>query len=334
LIAAACTLFFVRLRQAYQKEDEDQIESLGMSRAFGSFITRFGGPASIVILSIAALSLFLAVNVLLYSSLFRNYPQGLYDAIKTFQFWTKTGTQVHVHPWHTYLVWMWRKESIVLLLGAAGIGMAMWLGRNAFAVFTSLWAFGLILAYSLIPYKTPWLILNFIVPLSIAAGYAVEGIYRRAKNTRWSILVVITGIVALGVSAYQAITLNFINYDDPRYVYVYAHTYREFLPMVEEITRAADLAGTGKETEISVMSPEYWPLPWYLRDYPRVKFYGRLTGSTDPIIMAQDSQEAALRAVLGSSYVMIRSSATPGGAFPLRPTVNLVLFVRSDLAKR
>jgi hypothetical protein len=37
--------------------------------------------------------------------------------------------------------------------------------KNSFALFCALWAFGLIAAYSLIPYKTPWLVLNFVVPL-------------------------------------------------------------------------------------------------------------------------------------------------------------------------
>ena len=41
-------------------------------------------------------------------------------------------------------------------------------------MFAALWSIGEIAAYSLIPYKTPWLMLNMTAPLALAAGYACE----------------------------------------------------------------------------------------------------------------------------------------------------------------
>ena len=29
----------------------------------------------------------------------------------------------------------------------------------------------------MIPYKTPWLMLNFVVPLALISGYAIQAIY-------------------------------------------------------------------------------------------------------------------------------------------------------------
>ena len=37
-------------------------------------------------------------------------------------------------------------------------------------------------------------------------------------------------------------------------------------------------AGTGLDTGVVIVSPDYWPLPWYLRDYPRAGFFGTIAG--------------------------------------------------------
>jgi predicted membrane-bound mannosyltransferase len=229
---------------------------------------------------------------------------------------------------------MLKEESPVMLLGSVGVVLAIWRGSNRFAVFTALWTLGTFAAYSLIPYKTPWLMLTFLVPLAIMGGYAFEEIYKQARARKQPLVALAIAVVAFGVLGYQTLALNFSHYDDPSYVYAYAHTYREFLPMVDEINRAAKLAGTGEQTEITVTSPEYWPLPWYIRNYPRVKFYGRLMPSEDPIVIGIESQELELRFLLSGHYVMIKSSSKPSGAFPLRPGVDLVLFVRRDLTPR
>lgn len=333
VIALASTLVFIRFRKLLEAPENEQprIEPHDSPPVSSWSVKRFGGASSLVVLTIAAISVFLTINLLFYSSFFKNYPQGVFDAIQTFKFWTKTGTQVHVHPWSTYLSWMWRKETVLLLFGTVGIGLAMWRGRNPFAVFSALWAFGIVLAYSLIPYKTPWLMLNFALPLAIVAGYAVQEIYRQAKSSSWQAVPLVIGAAALSLSIYQTVTLNFFRYDDPTYVYVYAHTYRDFLPLVDEINRIADRAGTGKRTEITVTAPEYWPLPWYLKDYTQTKFPGRLLPTTNPIVVGSDLQAPELQALLGARYVVVRSKSNPLGTFPLRPHQDLVLLVRDDL---
>jgi predicted membrane-bound mannosyltransferase len=76
-----------------------------------------------------------------------------------------------------YLVWLFRLEAPLLLLGAAGAAIVVLKPKNSFAVFSALWSFGLIAAYSLIPYKTPWLMLNFVIPLALISGYTIQAIY-------------------------------------------------------------------------------------------------------------------------------------------------------------
>jgi uncharacterized protein (TIGR03663 family) len=257
-------------------------------------IDRFGGPWKLTIWLLVAVIIFVGLNVLFYSSFFRNYPQGVYDSVRTFQFWTKTGKLQHVHPLTTYIYWLVRQESPVLSLGILGAAMVVWRPRNTFALFVALWGFGILAAYSLISYKTPWLGLSFIIPLALIGGYAIQQIYEESSGH----LGLAAGILALAIaiSGYQTIDLNFFNYDndDQYYVYVYAHTRRETLEMLKEIDRIAERTKEGGQTGITIVAPEYWPLPWYFRQVP--------------------------------------SGLNPAGSYSLRPGVNFLLYVRRDLA--
>src|SRR6266498_732740 len=279
----------------------------------GELFERVGGTTRLAIWLAIAFVIFIAVNLLFYSSFFTNYPQGIHDALKTFQFWTKTGKEAHVHPFLTYIWWLLLQESPVLTFGLLGALLVVLKPAKSFALFLALWAFGLIAAYSLIAYKTPWLALNFILPLALTSGLAIEWFYeelgKREIGARMR-LSIIVGIVLLGIGplpgvvrafeqkkihgktfipAYQTVDLNFINYDndDRYYVYVYAHTRREILKLVDEINALAQRAHQGGETGITIVSPDYWPLPWYLRDYKRAGYYGHMTPSTEPIIIAK-----------------------------------------------
>ena len=296
------------------------------------FIDRFGGPWKLTIWLLVAVIIFVGLNVLFYSSFFRNYPKGVYDSVRTFQFWTKTGKLQHVHPLTTYIYWLVRQESPVLSLGILGAAMVVWRPRNAFALFVALWGFGILAAYSLISYKTPWLGLSFIIPLALIGGYALQQIYEESSGH----LGLPAGILALAVaiSSYQTIDLNFFNYDndDQYYVYVYAHTRRETLEMLKEIDRIAERTKEGGQTGITIVAPEYWPLPWYFRDYKRVGYNGRMTTTTEPIIIASEGQSAEMQSMFGDRYRQVPSGLNPAGSYSLRPGVNFLLYVRRDLA--
>jgi predicted membrane-bound mannosyltransferase/uncharacterized membrane protein YhaH (DUF805 family) len=322
---------------------------------------------------LSALGVCAMVGVLFYSS-FSTNPQGVTDSLKTFQFWTKTGKEAHQHPRSTYIWWLLQQESPLLVLGALGAIVAVLRPSKSFALFSALWAFGLLAAYSLIAYKTPWLALNFIVPLALVSGVAIGWLYEElakweiSKRARWytvaGILLIAIGPlagfarifddVAYGVSdrsfkgfasmdvhwntfipGHQTIDLNFLNYDNDNryYVYVYAHTRRETLKLVEEINKVAERTHQGDQTGITIVSPDYWPLPWYLRDYKRVGYHGRMTPSTEPIIIAKQDQAAEVQATFGDRYQQIQSGFNTAGSFPLRPGVDLLLYTRRELVR-
>jgi len=330
LIALAMTLIYMRLfgrSAAPAKARKKRKTSTGVG--LSDFVFELGGPINITLWLVLAVLVFVGLNILFYSSFFTNYPKGIYDALRTFDFWSKTGKEAHVHPITTYIKWLIKQESPLIILGSLGAIAAVFSRKRPVALFCSLWAFGLTAAYSLVPYKTPWLVLNFVVPLAIAAGYAIQTIYEFDRGQLR--LPAVFLLAAVCVNSYQMVDLNFVNYDndDTYYVYVYAHTKRDTNQLVDEINKYARRASQGN-TGITIMSPDYWPLPWYLRNYSRVGYYGRLTQTVEPIVIANETQRAEVEGTLGGSYRLVPSGSGTG-AFALRPGVDLLLYVRGDL---
>jgi uncharacterized protein (TIGR03663 family) len=299
-----------------------------LSDWFNETIERLGGTAVVGMWFLVALLVFVGVGVLFYSSFTTNW-KGVSDSLSTFAVWSKTGQTAHKHDHITYIKWLLAEESSLLALGAAGAVVAVLKPKNSFALFAAFWAFGILAAYSLVPYKTPWLTLNFIVPLAIVSGYLFQAIYDHGGMGLLRPIAII-GVVAICIAGCQTITLNFLHYDDDSYVYVYAHSRREMLNLVEDIDKIAQRTNGG-DTGITIVSRDYWPLPWYFRDYKRVGYFGAMSPSTEPVIIASENQRAEAEARFGTQYRLIDSGLNPDGSFALRPGVDLLLFVRRDV---
>lgn len=295
---------------------------------FAEILARFRGPSDAVWSLLGGIVVFLVLAFILFSSFLGNYPRGLHDAVGALKFWVNVGATQQRHGFGTYIFWLAREETLMLVLGITGTVVAA-VKQQRFAFFAGLWAFGLLTAYSLIPYKTPWLTLNFIIPLAIVAGYTVEVAYRKleahSKTAAWTW----GAFFAIGIatSAYSAIRLNFYHYDNDRDPYVYVQTQRGFLSLVETINKIAFRSGSGDQTSIAIMSPDYWPLPWYLRDYTRAGYYNRISDVNADIVIGSEWQALQLALKLGENYERI-------GAYPLRPGVILVLFARRTPRER
>ncbi|HEX3155008.1 MAG TPA: flippase activity-associated protein Agl23, partial [Candidatus Angelobacter sp.] len=213
LIAIPCTIVFLRLRNR-----ADKIPPLLPEVVPGTDARRTKK------LYLLAVALFAAIAILLYSSFFTN-PRGILDSVLTFIYWTKTGrTGIYNREWSTYFSWLWQEEAPVLLLGSLGTVVALIRERSYLTVFCAFWSIGIFAAYSLVPYKTPWLALSIILPLAIMAGDLIGQAYQ--PGTR-AITVIIAG-AAIAFSLYQAIDISFVNYDNDAYAYIYAHTKRDF----------------------------------------------------------------------------------------------------------
>jgi len=106
--------------------------------------------------------------------------------------------------------------------------------------------------------------------------------------------------------------------------YVYSHTTRDLVRFVGNIREAAALGPEGKATLVRIMAPEYWPLPWYLRDFSRVGYTNEIPDDPEaPIIVTTPELAEVLRPRLEGEYAM-----DFGG---LRHGYLLVAFIRRDL---
>lgn len=305
------------------KGGEDDIADEGLNRA--NFSEAIGTGADRWLIWTAGALMLIYVFVLFFSSFF-TYPEGVKKAFEAYAIWTKTGTRDHTdNGWQAYLEWAWQVEAPIVILSAVGTAIAFLKARHRFAMFAGLWTVGLLLAYSIIPYKTPWLALSFILPACLAAGYAINEIAKYGGRNGIAAAAAI-GTAACGVLAYQTYDHNFVRYDDEKMPYVYAHTRREFLDMVADIERFAEASGKGGQAAVDIVSPDYWPLVWYLREYKGAVFHGQLVdrSNAEMIVAKRRDQENDVTARYSANYAYY---ATYG----LRPGVELMLLVRKDL---
>ena len=313
-IAIPCTALWLRI----QKRGEEIAPSILTAAKEHAHESREWTPQQ---LYTNAAVLFLVIWVVLYSSLFTNFPQGVTDSVRTYGFWFETSGKAHDYSWTKYFEWLGKAELPVMVLGAFGILAALLQAGRPFAVFAAFWSLGIFAAYSLVPYKTPWLVLSILLPFIIMAGYGLEQLYGR-----WRQRVAAQVLLAMAVlaAAAQAIDVSFNRYDDESRPYSYAHTRRDFMNLVHEVETIAAGNPAGKNIGISVMSTEHWPLPWYLRDYPNAGYWGKVVDTREPMIIAHEDQKVEVDRLLGGKYRVISEH-------DLRPGNRLVLYLRKDL---
>lgn len=279
-----------------------------------------------VILLIAVIIVFAYVSVLFFSSFF-TFWGGIPAAFEAYAFWTKTGNSDHTQNGYlAYVKWLGKVELPILILSFIGTLIAFIKGRHTFAMFTGLWAFGLFAAYTIIPYKTPWLALSFVLPMSLVAGYGINEI-ANYKDWTFKGLAGLVVLISVGFLGYWTYSLNFERYDDENMPYVYAHTRRGFLDMVAKIEYYAKKSGKGEKATVEIISSDYWSLPWYLRNYTNANFHGKpVDANTAELIVAKEGeQESEIAQRYATHYKKV-------GEYPLRPGVDLILLVRRDLA--
>lgn len=293
---------------------------------FSNFKDALGSGTDRILLLVGIAAIFIYLGVLFFSSFF-TYPEGVGKAFEAYSIWSKTGSKDHTQNgmW-AYLEWGKELELPLMIMAAVGTGFAFVRPRSKFAMFTGLWAFGLLAAYTLIPYKTPWLAISFLLPMCIVAGYAVNEFVSLAQAPIRNTALVLS-VAAIGITAYQSYDLNFVRYDDEDTAYVYAHTKREFLELVRQIESYSEKSGKGKEAKIQIVSPDYWPLVWYTKDYPNAFYHGKIAPAdqAEMIIAKTPDQDGDVMRRYSAEYELV-------GSYGLRPGVDLVLLVRKDLA--
>ena len=319
--------------------------ALALNQVWNRVLDASGAPVKAAPLNLghmaAGLGVCAGVALLLFSSFLSN-ASGPLDAIRTYLPWIHraAGESPHIHPWYFYLrrlLWFhvgpgptWTEGLIFLLavLGAiAGFRRRRLSGAHAsFVRFLALYTFLLTAFYSLLAYKTPWCLLSFWLGAVLLAGVGAAVVLRTAQTRHWRMAVtslLLVGAAHLGWESWQLDT-RFAS--DPRNPYVYAQTSPDLLNLVGRIEGLAGVDPRGRNLLVKVIAQDgdYWPLPWYLRQFQQIGWWDHLPADPyAPVMVVSANLHAALDSK-STHHLMV-------GYFQLRPQVFFELYVQLDL---
>ena len=294
---------------------------------------------------VTGLLVFLATTILLFTWFGHNFGVfvDLFRAIPHFA--ARASGEGHEKPCWYYaklLTGGWSGAALLALslLGAYLVLLTGWSGgtraangltvegdgsrATSLGLLVAIYGLAIFVAYSLIPYKTPWLALNFWLPLALLCGVAVERAWFAfiSLRARAALVLVILGLG--GLMAHDTWQRVFVSPADPANPYAYAHTVDDLLGLPQRITQLARQQNLA-DPRIAVVAADPWPLPWYLRHFSQVGFWqpGEAPGPADFFVT---SPEAADK--MNGWLKQYRADF-----FGLRPDVLIILWVPEPPAK-
>jgi uncharacterized protein (TIGR03663 family) len=319
-----------------------------------------GNRAELVLHLLAAAAAACFVSAAFFSMFGKNWL-GPWQSILAYGNYLRRGSEQgdHAEPWWYYFQLffayhpskrMFWSEGFIALLAIVGGAFALFQksgtgcqsadtsadrrsARHSPALlrFLTFYTIVLTLLYSLIPYKTPWCGLNFLMGMILLAGVGVAAVFRFLRSWPLKSMAAIAfaaGAAHLGWQAYQ---LNF----NPRLTadshnpYVYAHTPTTLPAFCARLDRFAASIPKGHDLWIQVVVPDnYWPLPWYLRRFnPDHIGYWR-----DAEARKRERQHFPPPAVLMLSTEIECNGLTGyAGMQALRPDTFITIYIRNDL---
>ncbi|MGD9580185.1 MAG: flippase activity-associated protein Agl23 [Vampirovibrionia bacterium] len=276
----------------------------------------------------------LVIFVVLYSS-FGGNISGVHDGLTSWMYWKNTGASSgHVKKFGYYTELIYTYDFFLTFLFLSASLIIIFSSRDKYKLFITFWAITLWFVYSVIPYKTPWLIINFLIPFAIVAGIGWEIIYNIYNKFSYRVIISSLIVIMLVNTSLVTIDVKCFRYDDPDNMLTYVHTYREFEEEIKALYTLVMASPDGYNTEVSVAAPEYWPLPSYLFNFTKVGYFGGVKGRdlniNAPIIINDTRDNPELIEYLLESdvndYVKLRD-------FNQRPGVNHTIFVKESLMK-
>ncbi len=202
--------------------------------------------------------------------------------------------------WAFYLPILVRYELLITILTLAG-GIYYVKKRNIFMIFLLYWGVTSLLVYSYLQEKVPWLILHILLPFALIAGaYLGELLPTLCKRPREiEAAVVIILMLSAGLFVHQSIFINYHENTDsdgivirgiPVHGLIYVQTTSDVLDTVGFIeARIRD----DPNTSITIAAPgnDYWPLPWYMRNYNSCGYLNSIPDRSDSDIVIVPADE-------------------------------------------
>jgi uncharacterized protein (TIGR03663 family) len=249
--------------------------------------------------ALAAAAAFLLLSVMLFTWFGSNWKAlaTLSQAVPNFL--SRAGGEGHQEPvWYFFrlLTGGW---SGGMIFTVACIGFFLTARKRSSSPYGFLAFYALLLAvvYSLIPYKTPWLALNFWLPIALFAGRAVDSLWRMpakypALRIPVPVFCILLGALAGVLIFHDTRHRVFVRPADEANPYAYAHTSEDLLGLPAEIEMLAHQNAIASP-RIAVIASDPWPLPWYLRHVAEVGFWqpGQQPGKADFYITSTEAAD-------------------------------------------
>ncbi|MBN2235191.1 MAG: phospholipid carrier-dependent glycosyltransferase [Opitutales bacterium] len=269
--------------------------------------------------------------VAMYSS-WGHHPLGVRDALRVFFIYENDPG--HSKPWYYFLRLLFGSERLgrwataesmlipFIVMGCYAVA------RNATKHPTHLsWAIAtlaLIGIHSVIPYKTPWLMTLPFVGISFIAAIGIQWFLEcRIPRSLLLATLLILSLIWIGSGYRSAILLP----EHRTNRYSYSPTSPDLVRMVEQIERIASIHPDHGSIPIDVIFPEgdnYWPLPWYLRDYKNTAWRISIPEQIrTPIVITPVDMKEALTHNMATDYTCEMRG--------LRAGMILCLMIRQDL---
>ena len=257
---------------------------------------------------------------------FGKNPAALADLFRAVPHLTaRAGGEGHEKPFWYYPALLGGGWSGAAILAVVALGVFLALRKpDAVARFgVAVYALAIFAVYAAIPYKTPWLALNFWLPLALLAGFAIERLWLAStKPSRRAAILIGCAVLGLLI-AHDTRQRVFVFPADEKNPYAYAHTTEDVLDLPVRIESAARQRRIASP-RIAVVAADAWPLPWYLRKFSHVGFWqpNQETGDADFFITTTDVSGA-----LAERLKNFRPEF-----FGVRPNVLLVLWTPPETA--
>jgi uncharacterized protein (TIGR03663 family) len=274
--------------------------------------------------AIWAIALGMFAIVFFYSGTFLNW-KGVTGLWETYVAWNKTGMEssgghaktaydlfpLLVRDGKSVLVmnsyWaalMWRYEWPALL-GLAACIRLLW-PAPAQLRYLAIYGAGALIAYSIIPYKTPWLLLVLLWPFFLTFGALVDELSQKlAANQTVSAIPGAVAALCIAMSMMKSAHLNFVNFATPTEPYVYVQTSSEITRLTGPLLDHAKHDPRGRQLRGSLFLDSYYPLPWMLGDFTAIAYLGKnsIPNAIDADFIAAEADKApGIEAALKEPY--------------------------------
>ncbi|MCM8526249.1 MAG: TIGR03663 family protein [Lentisphaeraceae bacterium] len=310
---------------------------------------------------IAALFAALTVSVMFYSSFLSN-PKGPVDSVTAFIHSVKRGLgandfeerftsgEGHSKPFNYYLSTIagsyprkftstlkdiYRNsaarpisEIFLLLFPVIGLLNLPKKGSRSRKIFMMalVYTVSLTVVYSLIPYKTPWCMLSFLLGFMFCCAMSFRFMSQKlsCKFNKIFALGAVLMIFDLGRQSSIVTAEEFCVSD--RNPYAYVQPYFDVEDLSKRITEISEIEGSSYDMPIHFLTPDYWPLPWYLKKFKNVGYWEKSVPEIDPqnfpvIVTTPDREELSKK--LEKTHVSEYRGRMPG--------YHLLVFYRKDL---